>query len=97
MAKTKVKQTIQRKKVAFSLETAEAKEVVLAGDFNNWDPKAHPMKTDGNGIWNRTLMLSPGKYEYKFLIDGNWMEDPRNDQECTNCFGTRNSVLNLTG
>jgi 5'-AMP-activated protein kinase regulatory beta subunit len=96
MAKVKSKQTAKKRKVTFSLEAAMAKEVVLTGDFNNWNPKGHAMKNDGNGIWSKTVMLSPGQYEYKFLIDGNWREDPRNDLACPNCFGTRNSVLSLT-
>jgi hypothetical protein len=41
-------------------------------------------------------MLFPRKYEYKFLIDGEWKEDPRNDKTYPNCFGTHNSVLDLT-
>jgi len=96
MAKVKTKQKTKRRKVTFSLELIGAKEVVLMGDFNNWDPQSHPMKNDGNDVWNRTLILSPGKYEYKFLIDGSWKQDPQNDQACPNCFGSQNSILNLT-
>jgi len=95
MSKIKTKQKIKRRKVTFSLEAAEAGEVFLMGNFNDWNPKMHPMKADGNGIWNKTVMIPPGKYEYKFLIDGNWIEDPQNDQACPNCFGTLNSVFNL--
>jgi len=96
MSKIKTKQKIKRRKVTFSLEAAEAGEVFLMGNFNDWNPKIHPMKADGNGIWNKTVIIPPGKYEYKFLIDGDWIEDPQNDQTCPNCFGTLNSVFNLT-
>jgi 5'-AMP-activated protein kinase regulatory beta subunit len=65
------------------------------GDFNNWNPKKHPMQNDGNGIWSKTVVLSPGKYEYKFFVDGKWKKDPQNVKTCLNCFGTQNSVLNL--
>lgn len=95
MSKARSKQTAKKRKVMFSLEAAMANKVVLTGDFNNWNLKSHPMKNDGNGMWSKAVMLSPGQYEYKFLIDGNWREDPRNEQTCPNCFGTRNSVLNL--
>ena len=91
----KSKQAIKRRRVTFSLEATHASEVILMGDFDNWDPKVHPMRSNGNGMWNRTLMIPPGRYEYKFLADGQWIEDPRNDQNCSNCFGTHNSVLNL--
>jgi len=96
MSKIKTKQKIKRRKVTFSLEADDAGEVFLMGNFNDWNPKIHPMKADGNGIWNKTVMIPPGKYEYKFLIDGNWIKDPQNDQTCPNCFGTLNSVFNLT-
>ena len=96
MPTAKSKQTIARRKFMFSLEKIEANEVILMGDFNKWNPKIHPMKNDGNGTWNKVVMLYPGRYEYKFLIDGEWKEDPRSDQVCLNRFGTQNSVLNLT-
>jgi hypothetical protein len=54
------------------------------------------MNNAGNGTWNQAAMLSPGKYEYKFFVDGEWKEDPRNEQTCRNCFGTLNSILEVT-
>jgi 1,4-alpha-glucan branching enzyme len=95
MVKAKTKPKSNLRKVKFSFESANAREVLLLGDFNNWDPQAHPMKNDGNGRWNRTVMIPFGKYEYKFLADGQWLLDPCNDQRCPNCFGGDNSVLNL--
>jgi 5'-AMP-activated protein kinase regulatory beta subunit len=86
---------MKRQRVTFSIESNNAEEIILMGDFNNWNPKTHPMKRDGNGIWNRTVIIPPGRYEYKFLVDGKWAEDPRNDQHSMNFFGTYNSVLNL--
>lgn len=88
-------QKITRRKTTFSFESADAKEIILLGDFNNWNPKTHPMKMVGNGVWNMSLNLLPGKYEYKFLVDGQWKTDPKNEQMCPNCFGTYNSILNL--
>ena len=95
MAKTKLVPKMKRQKVTFIFESTEAGEIFLSGDFNNWNPKTHPMKNDGTGRWKRTMMMPPGKYDYKFLADGKWIEDPRNDQICPNSFGTYNSVLNL--
>jgi len=46
-SKVESKQTIKRRRVTFSFEATQAKEVILTGDFNNWDPKIHPMNTDG--------------------------------------------------
>ncbi len=95
MPKIKSKQKVKRRRWTFSLDAAEAEEVILMGDFNNWSPEKHPMRRDENGMWNKAVMLPPGDYEYKFLVDGQWKEDPRNDHLCPNCFGTNNSVIKL--
>lgn len=95
-SKTISKQIIKRRRAIFSFKTTAAEEVILMGNFNNWNPKKHPMKNDGSGTWNKTVVLSPGKYEYKFMVDGEWKKDPRNDQTCSNCFGTQNSIIDLT-
>ncbi|MDH4206709.1 MAG: glycogen-binding domain-containing protein [Desulfobacteraceae bacterium] len=96
MAKVEPKKKINRRKITFSFESSDAKEVILMGDFNNWNPKKHPMKKNDTGKWTKTVILSPGQYEYKFLVDGQWKEDPQNDRICSNKFGTYNNVFNLT-
>jgi 1,4-alpha-glucan branching enzyme len=66
------------------------------GDSNNWNARKHPMKSNENGMWNKSVVIPPGRYEYKFLVDRQWKEDPQNDQTCLNSFGTYNNVFNLT-
>ena len=61
---------IKRRRVNFSLEATEAKEIILMGDFNNCNPKKDLMHKDKNGMWVKTVIIPPGKYEYKFLVDG---------------------------
>lgn len=95
MVNARSKQNMKRRRVTFSIEAPSAEKVTLTGDFNDWNVKKHPMKNQGNGMWNKTVMLQPGKYEYKFVIDGNWQEDPGNQQICANRFGTLNSILDL--
>jgi len=95
MAKVEPKKKIKRQKITFSFESSDAKEVILMGDFNNWNPKKHPMKKDDNGKWTKAVLLPPGQYEYKFLVDGQWKEDPQNDRTCSNKFGSYNNVFNL--
>ncbi len=73
---------------------AESKQVILSGTFNNWDENALHMKRSGDG-WELQLMLLPGTYEYKFIVDGNWMEDPANPEKRVNQYDTYNSVLNV--
>ena len=93
MAKNKSEQKIKRRRVTFSFESSDAKEVILLGDFNNWNDTIHPMKQNQKGVWGKTVMLPSGRYEYKFLVDGEWWNDPENRDVCQNCFGTLNSVI----
>jgi 1,4-alpha-glucan branching enzyme len=93
MAKERLKQRGKKRRVSFSVEASTANKVSLGGDFNNWDTQAHLMRKDANGVWKKTLMLPPARYEYKFLVDGRWQNDPKNDQTCPNSFGTLNNVL----
>ena len=101
MFKTDSDNKMKNHKVTFSFKSTEAKKVILIGDFNNWNPQKHPMKKNWNGmwwngIWEKTVMLPPGIYEYKFVVDGQWANDPQNFQTSRNKFGTLNSILNLS-
>lgn len=96
MSKKQSSEKTNREKVVFAFEAAEAKEVYLLGDFNQWDPKKHPMKRKGQNKWVASVVLPEGQYEYKFLVDGQWVEDPLNEQVCRNCFGTHNNVFNVS-
>ena len=89
------KEKPRRRRVTISLKAPEAKGVNLAGDFNKWDSKTHPMKKGEDGVWKKIVMLYPGRYEYKFLVDSRWQTDPKNDQACKNCFGTQNNILTI--
>jgi 1,4-alpha-glucan branching enzyme len=83
------------KKIQFIIEAVDAKKVSLVGEFNNWDPDADLMQIDKNGKWTKTKMLSPGNIQYKFWVDGQWIQDPENMRTCPNCFGTRNNVVKV--
>jgi len=90
------KEKVRRRRVTFSLEAADAQKVILGGDFNKWNAEAHPMTKDKSGMWKKTLVLPPGRYEYKFLVDGEWRNDPKNEQTCPNILGTQNNVLAIS-
>jgi 1,4-alpha-glucan branching enzyme len=90
------KSKIQRKRVTLTLKAPNAEAVYLMGDFNQWNQKVHPMKQEADGTWKKTIMVQPGKYEYRFLVDGEWWNDPANDHICPNCFGTENNVLEVS-
>ncbi len=80
------------KKVQFEFSAPEASEVFLAGEFNDWNPRANPLKKDKTGMWKLTLSLMSGKYEYRFLRDGNWENDPSCSGCVPNKFGSLNCV-----
>ena len=93
MAAKKSEPKSKRRKITFSLTSPDAKEVILMGDFNHWNQKKHPMKKDVNGVWKKTTMLFPGRYEYRFLVDNRWENDPENKQLCSNSFGSKNNFI----
>jgi len=80
--------------VTFLLEHPQAREVFLCGDFNRWAPESLRMvRRDGAGRWEKRLTLQPGRYEYRFVVDGEWMSDPRARAEVPNPYGSSNSVV----
>lgn len=70
----------------------QAQAVAIAGTFNDWRPAATPMLALGEGRWVKELVLPPGRYEYRLVVDGEWKSDPTAEQ-APNPFGTTNSVL----
>jgi len=77
----------------FSLKGfSKAKNVFLAGDFNNWNPGAFSMKHEGEQ-WFFKVHLSAGKHLYKFIVDGKWIIDPYNKLWEQNEYGTGNSII----
>lgn len=72
----------------------DAKIVSVAGSFNNWDATKNLMTRDGDG-WICRVDLSPGKYEYKFVVDGEWIIDPENPSTARDNAGNVNSVLEI--
>jgi len=86
----------------FSYYAPEAQSVFLAGSFNDWNPDAQLMNRDDEGIWRTSLELPPGRYEFKFIVDGEWCCQPDGDAQATDCpdctineFGTMNRVLDV--
>lgn len=72
----------------------DANRVILSGTFNGWSERQLLMRRTESG-WGLTLELPPGRYEYKFIVDGQWMHDPMNEKVVSNQHGTLNSVLNI--
>src|ERR1043166_6833931 len=79
--------------VQFTIKAPAASKEFLAGEFNNWSETATPMRKQPNGEWIVALQLKPGRYQYKFLVDGKWMTDPDNSERTDDGFGGFNSVV----
>ena len=82
--------------VSFELVKPEAKRVYVAGSFNDWKPELAALAPSGNGRWKADLVIRPGRYEYLFVVDGQWMPDPNAKESVQNPFGGRNSILGVS-
>jgi len=82
--------------VVFALERTDAKDVYLCGDFNQWSPMTLRMlQWNANGQWEKRVTLPPGRYEYKFVVDGEWLHDAKARQNAPNAHGSLNSVVEV--
>ena len=93
--------------ILFQYDSLSARQVNLAGNFpnNEWlkhgdridimnDNGINGDKVAGDGIWSIVKPLTPGRYEYKFVIDRNtWVEDPNALDRSDDGYGGVNSVL----
>ena len=84
-----------RRSVLFTLEDAPGRQVFLAGCFSDWQPKHRLVDKDGSGVYSCRVLLPPGEYEYKFVVDGEWRLDSANPNFAPNDFGTLNSLLTV--
>ena len=89
-------QTSTKERTAeFQLSAPQAKSVNVCGSFNGWRTNAGGMTKDTRGIWRGSVQVKPGKYEYRFFMDGQWIDDPRASKTVANKFGSKNAVLEV--
>jgi len=79
--------------IEFRISAPNANWVGVAGDFNSWNPASLTAKKDSKGTWRASASVPTGTYQYKFVIDGNWITDPHCSRRSVNSFGSENSVL----
>ena len=94
--KTQAQQTASGQTVHFELFSPGARQVCIAGTFNNWRPETGRMSPEADGKWVRNVALKPGTYEYRFVVDGKWEPDPNADHTVMNPYGERNSLLTVS-
>ena len=85
-----------KRRVTFSIPAQRGKQIYVAGSFNNWDPRAEPMKWNPRrAVYVAHVDLPPGRYEYKYVIDGYWCIDPYCSEWVPNRMGSLNSVIHV--
>lgn len=81
--------------VVFEWNNGAVEKVQLAGSFTKWEP-VDMAKTLGTDKWALKLDLPPGEYEFKFVVDGNWVHDEgQPSKTSSNEMGTLNNVINV--
>ena len=73
-----------------------ARKVFVAGNFNDWRVDATPLQKAEEGEWVLNLALRPGTYEYRFVVDGQWCDDPLAKERVKNPHGGWNAVLRVS-
>ncbi len=81
--------------IRFEFTNSTAVSVCVAGTFNDWQPEAKPLHPTGDGHWLKETVLFPGTYEYRLVVDGQWMADPLARESVPNPFGGSNSILRV--
>jgi len=85
----------EMKEVTFSFNAPTARTVFVVGNFNNWEMNEDNLLEKRDGVWTKKFKLSPGKYQYRFIVDGQWFEDPVNPTIATNPYGEFNSIVDV--
>ena len=85
----------KKRHVSVMLKAPEARSVVVTGSFVDWQTDQYVLKKKEDGTWKRRLTVEPGTYEYRFIIDGQWHDDPQCAERIPNAFGTENCVLHV--
>lgn len=83
-------------RVRLELSGHPGQKVFVAGTFNNWEPMAAPLASEGEGRWAIELALPPGQYEYRFIVDEQWIDDPRATEFVPNIYGGINCIFTVT-
>jgi chromosome partitioning protein len=83
---------VSSREFTFTFEAPGAEHVLLTGDFNDWSLDGSEMEPIG-GIWTKVMKLAPGRYRYRYVVDGQWQHDPSNAIIEPNPYGGNNSIL----
>lgn len=82
-----------KREIELKYNAPQARVVSVAGTFNNWDTHSLLAAKGRNGNWTVKVALTPGNYEYKFIVDGSWLNDPNCKESVPNSLGSSNNLL----
>jgi 1,4-alpha-glucan branching enzyme len=88
-------QVLKNGKVKFVWRNAVADRVFLVGDFNRWDERSHPMRKTKGRNFELEVKIPPGRYQFKYLVDGIWWNDPDAEEYVDNFWGSEDSVIQV--
>jgi len=87
----------ETREVVIHFQDDRANDVRIAGDFNGWVPDKGVRSLidarQGTRVWTKILQLAPGRYQYRYVVDGEWREDPANPERAEGHVGGPNSIL----
>jgi chromosome partitioning protein len=90
-------ETATAREIVVRFRDARAGDVRIAGDFNGWVPdrgvRSLIASEGGDRVWTKVLTLAPGTYQYRYVVDGEWREDPTNPESAPGPTGQPNSIL----
>jgi len=81
----------------FVIRAGNANRVQIAGDFNDWNPDRTPLQHVDRDMFQIKLPLRPGRYQYRYVVDGEWRNDPENHNVELNPYGELNNVVEIAG
>jgi 1,4-alpha-glucan branching enzyme len=83
-----------KKRHQFLYEASDATSVRVTGSFCDW-ADGYALKKDKKGVWKASVSLRPGRYEYRFVVDGEWRDDPKARERVRNAYGGENAIVEL--
>jgi 5'-AMP-activated protein kinase regulatory beta subunit len=87
----------RRRRVKFTVQAEAKSEIFVAGSFNDWSPTKNPLTSkNGDELYEGSILLPKGIYEYKFIINDTWCVDPECSEWVVNDLGSLNSVLTVS-
>ena len=96
MIKRTIKTAPRKSQQTFSFNAPGALSVQLVADFTHWEKSPINLRKESDGMWRTAVDLEPGTYHYRFLVDGQWRDDPECTLRVPNPYGGTNTVRKVT-